>query len=203
MTWRRAAAAGEAAGLEPATLYLLAESIFAYIDMLSAESAEGHALERTAIAGAAELARRRLVRLLVREPAAPVEAVHEAARVADWELPRTVAAAGDRGSSSRPARFALPADAISEAIGELTCALVPDPDGPGRHGELQRAVSEAGVRAGLGTTVAWPDAALSFARARAALALARRRARAALGNEQESCCSRATARSPPSSPPTG
>jgi hypothetical protein len=171
VTWRRAAAAGEAAGLEPATLYLLAESIFAYIDVLSAESAEGHALERTAIAGAAELARRRLVRLLVREPAAPVEAVREAARVAAWELPRTVAAVAIEGQ--HPGRaIALPPDAISEAIGELTCALVPDPDGPGRRGELQRTVSEAGARAGLGTTVAWPDAALSFARARAALELA-------------------------------
>jgi hypothetical protein len=189
VAWRRAAAAGEAAGLEPATLYLLAESIFAYIDVLSAESAEGHALERTAIAGAAELARRRLVRLLVREPAAPVEAVREAARVAAWELPRTVAAvavaghhpgralgvnvpADVAGTFGPPRALALPADSISEAIGELTCALVPDPDGPGRRGELQRAVSEAGVRAGLGTTVAWPDAALSFARARAALELA-------------------------------
>jgi len=171
VTWRRAAAAGEEAGLEPATLYLLAESIFAYIDVLSAESAEGHALERTAIAGAAELARRRLVRLLVREPPAPVEAVREAARVASWELPRTVAAVAIEGQHAGRA-LALPTDAISEAIGELTCALVPDPDGPGRRGELERAVSEAGQRAGLGTTVAWPDAALSFARARAALALA-------------------------------
>jgi len=171
VTWRRAAAAGEAAGLEPATLYLLAESIFAYIDMLSAESAEGHALERTAIAGATELARRRLVRLLVREPPAPVEAVREAARVANWELPRTVAVVAIEGHHAGRA-IALPADAISEAVGELTCALVPDPDGPGRHGELQRAMSEAGQRAGLGTTVAWPDTALSFARARAALELA-------------------------------
>ena len=171
VAWRRAAAAGEAAGLEPATLYLLAESIFAYIDVLSAESAEGHALERTAIAGAAELARRRLVRLLVREPSASVETVREAARVADWGLPRTLAAVAIEGH--RPGRaMALPQDAISEVIGELTCALVPDPDGPGRHGELQRAVSEAGLRAGLGTTVAWPDAALSFVRARAALVLA-------------------------------
>ena len=170
VTWRRAAAAGEAAGLEPATLYLLAESIFAYIDVLSAESAEGHALERTAIAGAAEQARRRLVRLLVREPPAPVESVREAALAADWELPRTVAALAIEGH--HPARaLALPVDAISEAIGELTCALVPDPDGPGRRAELRRSVAEAGITAGLGTTVSWPDAALSFARARAALEL--------------------------------
>ena len=58
VAWRRFAAAGEAAGLAPATLYQLAESIFAYIDVLSAETAEGHALEQTAAAGEAELIRR-------------------------------------------------------------------------------------------------------------------------------------------------
>jgi PucR C-terminal helix-turn-helix domain len=184
VTWRRAAAAGEAAGLEPATLYLLAESIFAYIDVLSAESAEGHALERTAIAGAVEQARRRLVRLLVREPPAPVESVREAALAADWELPRTVAALVIEGH--RPARaLALPVDAISEAIGELTCALIPDPDGPGRRAELQRSVSEAGITAGLGTTVSWPDAALSFARARAVLELVDDAAAGELVNARE------------------
>ncbi|MDE3132083.1 MAG: PucR family transcriptional regulator, partial [Acidobacteriota bacterium] len=80
--WRRTAAAGEASGLQPATLYLLAESIFAYIDVLSAESAEGYALEQTQIAGETELARRRLVRLLVREPTAEPELVQAAAREA-------------------------------------------------------------------------------------------------------------------------
>ena len=68
VAWRRFAAARRRAGLEPDTLYLLAESIFAYIDVLSAESAEGHALEQSAAAGEAELRRRRLVRMLVREP---------------------------------------------------------------------------------------------------------------------------------------
>src|SRR5436309_3386034 len=40
VAWRRFVAAGVQAGLEPDTLYLLAESIFAYIDSLSAQSAE-------------------------------------------------------------------------------------------------------------------------------------------------------------------
>ena len=88
VAWRRFAATGAAAGLEPETLYLLAESIFAYIDVLSAESAEGHALEQSAVAGEAEMRRRRLVRLLVREPAADAELVEAAAGDADWRLPR-------------------------------------------------------------------------------------------------------------------
>ncbi|HEX3616788.1 MAG TPA: helix-turn-helix domain-containing protein [Solirubrobacteraceae bacterium] len=184
--WRRAAEAGEASGLEPATLYLLAESIFAYIDVLSAESAEGYAREQTQIAGETELARRRLVRLLVRDPPAEPELVQAAAREAAWELPRTLAAvaisagtgdAGEaadqpQGGSRRPPAVRLPVGAITETVGEVLCAIVPDPEAPGRRAQLVRAVRQARVHAGLGTTVAWSDAALSFGRARAALALA-------------------------------
>jgi hypothetical protein len=193
--WRRAAEAGEASGLEPATLYLLAESIFAYIDVLSAESAEGYALEQTHLAGETELARRRLVRLLVRDPPAEPELVQAAAREAAWELPRTLAAvaiiaaadvidgdgagedtgAGARegaGEGRRSPTVRLPVGAITETVGEVLCAIVPDPEAPGRRAQLARAARQARVRAGLGTTVAWSDAALSFGRARAALALA-------------------------------
>jgi sugar diacid utilization regulator len=63
----------------------------------------------------------------------------------------------------------LPADTIADTVGEHVCAIVPDPDGPGRRAALQRAVADAGVTAALGTTVAPPETALSFARARAAL----------------------------------
>ena len=175
VTWRRVAAAGEASGLEPATLYLLAESIFAYIDVLSAESAEGYALEQTAIAGKTELARRRLVRLLVREPPADPELVQAAAHEAGWELPRTLAAVAiaslDRDGAGSPV-LQLPHGAITETVGDVTCAIVPDPDAPGRRAQLERAARSAGVLAGLGTTVGWAEAALSFVRARAALALA-------------------------------
>ncbi|MDQ2895904.1 MAG: PucR family transcriptional regulator, partial [Actinomycetota bacterium] len=75
VAWRRFAAAGVQAELEPAVLYELAESIFAYIDVLSAESAAGYALEQSAAASEAELRRRRLVRMLVREPAPEPAAV--------------------------------------------------------------------------------------------------------------------------------
>jgi PucR C-terminal helix-turn-helix domain len=170
VAWRRFAAAGEEAGLEPATLYRLAESIFAYIDVLSAESAHGHALEQSAAAGEAEMLRRRLVRLLVRDPPPDAAAIEGAAIAAGWELPRTLAVAAIGGRSAAVA-VRLPIGAISDAIGELTCAIVPDPDGPARRAELERAVFEAGAGAGLGTTVHWPDARVSFARARAALAL--------------------------------
>jgi DNA-binding PucR family transcriptional regulator len=51
-------------------------------------------------------------------------------------------------------------------------AVIPDPDGPGRRTAVEHAIVEAGATAGLGTTVAWGNAAVSLARATAALALA-------------------------------
>ncbi len=172
VTWRRFAAIGVQAGLEPPTLYLLAESLFAYVDVLSAESAEGHALEQSAAAGEAELRRRRLVRLLVREPSVEHAMVATAASAAGWPLPRTVAALAIDGDQRDLAALRLPPDAIIEAIDGVICALVPDPDGPGRRGEMIRAIRETGTSCGLGTTVGWPQAAVSFARAKGALGLA-------------------------------
>jgi hypothetical protein len=174
VAWRRFADAGVAAGLAPDTLYRLAESIFAYIDVLSAESAEGHALEQSAAASEAELRRRRLVRMLVREPPPDPDAVEAAAADARWGLPRTVAAVAISGDQRVAAASRLPAGSISEAIGELTCALVSDPDGPGQRAAIERAVVGAGALGGLGTTVDWTQAGVSFSRARAALELADR-----------------------------
>jgi hypothetical protein len=171
VAWRRFAAAGVAAGLEPETLYLLAESIFAYIDVLSAESAEGYALEQSAAASEAELRRRRLVRMLVRDPPADPAAIEAAAVDAGWTLPRSLAALAISGERRATAASRLPPESISEAIGDLTCALVSDPDGPGQRGLLERAVVGVGASAGLGTTVDWTQARISFARARAALEL--------------------------------
>ena len=172
VAWRRFAAVGVAAGLEPETLYLLAESIFAYIDVLSTESAEGHALEQSAVAGEAELRRRRLARMLVREAPAEVSVVRAAANEARWPLPRTVAVLAVTGPERESVVSRLPVEAIADTLGETVVAVVPDPDGPGRRAAIERAILEADATAGLGATVAWGNAAVSLARATAALALA-------------------------------
>jgi hypothetical protein len=172
VAWRRFAATGVRAGVRPDLLYLLAESLFAYVDALSAESAEGHAFEQSAAAGEAELKRRRLVRLLVRQPSPDRAVVEAAASEAQWPLPRQLAAVALAGGQRDAAMAQLPPESIAEVIGEVLCALIPDPDGPGRRALVDRAVADTGVRAGLGTTVPWREAPLSFARARGALALA-------------------------------
>ena len=169
VAWRRLATAGRAAGLAPETLYLLAESIFAYIDELSAESAEGYADEQLAAAGEASRRRRRLADLLVRDPPADPSTVETAAREARWDLPRSLAAVALAGEGGDPLAPRLPVDALVTRVGELVCALVPDPDGPGRGTQLERALE--GREAVLGPTLGWVDAGRSFARAAAALLL--------------------------------
>lgn len=171
VAWRRLSAAGVAAGLEPATLYLLAESIFAYIDELSAKSAEGYALEQSAAVGEQRAQRQRLARLLVREPPADPRDVAEVARAADWRLPETLAAFAFPESERERIVGRLPADAIVETVGDVVCALIPDPLRAGREAQLAHALGPR-HHAALGPPVAWGEAALSLARARALLELA-------------------------------
>ena len=169
IAWRRAAEAGAAAGLAPETLYLLAESIFAYIDELSAESAEGYAEERMAIAGAREARRRALVRMLVQRPAPDAAALEAAAGEADWEIPEQLAALAFEGTEPERLAARLGPGAIAASVGETGCALVPDPAGPGRRGQIERAAE--GTAAALGPVGGWADAAASFQRATFALRL--------------------------------
>jgi hypothetical protein len=175
VAWRHVADAGREAGLEPDTLYVLAESIFAYIDELSAASAEGYALEQSAAAGAQEQRRRALVRLLVQEPAADPLAVRSAAEEIGWRLPGALAALVVSGDAGAVVRGLPPGVLAGDAPGaaEAACLIVPDPGGPKRREQIARAVAAAGARAVLGPVVGWTDAAHSLARAVAALALMR------------------------------
>src|SRR3954447_10900935 len=102
VAWRRLAALGLEAGLAPETLVLLAEAIFAYVDELSAESAEGFAREQAERAGELERRRRALAELLVSAPPPEPAAVAAAAEAAHWRLPATIAVAVWREGEPRP-----------------------------------------------------------------------------------------------------
>src|SRR5215218_6998062 len=92
LAWRRFVEAGTEGGLAPEALYSLGEAMFAYIDEISAESADGYAEEQSAAAGESQRRRRRLVRLLAQDPPAAQEAIRTAAQAAAWQLPRRLAA---------------------------------------------------------------------------------------------------------------
>ena len=172
VAWRRLAAAGERAGLQPHTLYALAEAIFAYIDELSADSIEGYAREQAAAAGTLQRRRQRLAALLVQEPPADPATVEAEAVNAAWRLPRSLAAlvVDADGSGEQADRLALRLgpEALVAHVAPFIVALVP---AGGRRGELEAAVR--GRRAALGPAVSWQEAGVSFARASELLRLAR------------------------------
>ncbi len=178
LAWRRFVEAGTRAGFAPDALYDLGESIFAYIDEISAESAAGFAEAQSEAAGESQRRRRELVRLLVQEPPPTEEAVRTAARTAGWALPRMVAVvvAGESeepekvdGAAARLARQLGPG-AVGAAAGGLAVVIMPDPEGPGRRKALEAALG--GEVAALGSALAWPEAAASLRRAAAAFRLA-------------------------------
>jgi PucR C-terminal helix-turn-helix domain len=174
LAWRRFVEAGTAAKLPPEALYSLGEAMFAYIDEISAESADGYAEEQSAAAGESQRRRRRLVRLLAQDPPASEEAVRTAAQAAAWAPPRRLAAlvaaaaetaAGAEAGGTPPGGGgeAVPGEEIVEAIGVrlarrlgggaiggaaggLACVFVPDPDAPGRRRQIVAAVDEGGGR---------------------------------------------------------
>ena len=163
IAWRRFTAAGEAAGLEPETMYRLGEAIFAYIDELSAESAEGYAQAQSAAEGERSRRRRELVSLLRSQPPPEEASVRELAAQVSWQIPERLGAlitgAGDE------ARLAtrLGSGVIAASFDAMTVALVPDPDGPGRRAQLRAALGDRpGV---LGPTVRWQRTHSSIERA--------------------------------------
>jgi hypothetical protein len=127
LAWRRFVEAGRDGGLEPDAIYALGEAIFAYIDELSAESAEGYAEEQSASAGERQRLRRRLVRLLAQDPPADEETVLAAAAAAGWPLPRAVAAlvTAPAGSGAAGPDRAAFAPAVAPVAGTTPVGLPP------------------------------------------------------------------------------
>jgi hypothetical protein len=181
VTWRRFVEAGTAGGITAEELFAVGEQIFAYIDTLSSESAEGYAREQRAEAGERRRSRARLVELLA--AGADDETVRGAATAAGWELPREVAAlAVDAlriGVPGGPSDVIAGVEDVAEAAERLgrdigpgvvatsrdgiAVLLVGDPEAPARRRLIRRAVGPR--RAVLGPTVPLPRADHSLRRA--------------------------------------
>ena len=141
VAWRRIAAAGRRAGLEAEPLSVLAEAIFAYIDELAADSVDGYAEAQREVADLRRRRRQELASLLLREPPAEPADVAAAARAAGWQRPRSAAAIACAERDLADLARALPAEALATANDGLGCLLLPDPDGPGRGEQLERAAA--------------------------------------------------------------
>jgi hypothetical protein len=146
VAWRRLAAAARRADVEPEVLSLLAESIFAYIEELSADSVEGYAEARSRLEGERRRRRRELVTMLLRDPPPEEAELRAAAGAAGWRLPRTAAALVCAEDQLDRLVGRLPPDTLGAAVDGIGCAVLPDPDGPGRRTEIERAVASASAQ---------------------------------------------------------
>jgi hypothetical protein len=173
VAWRGFAEAGHEGGVDPTALYTLAEAIFAYIDEISAASAEGHAREQSLAAREQQERRRRLVEALLREPQPPAAEVARAAVAAGWELPERMAALAFDGDAPERVDARLGPSALVTRIDGVGWALVGDPEAPGRRAELAHALGD--TAAGIGPEVKLAQVPRSARRARLALDLIARR----------------------------
>jgi PucR C-terminal helix-turn-helix domain len=148
VAWRRIAEVGRRAKLESEPLTLLAESIFAYIDELSADSVEGYAEAQAAVEDLRRRRRQELVSLLLRDPPAAPADLTAAAQAAGWQLPASLAAIACADEDLGPIAARLPAEALVTVLDGTGCVLLPDPQGPGRLEQLRRAASKAFLAVG-------------------------------------------------------
>jgi hypothetical protein len=167
VAWRRWAHVANDANLDATALQLLAESIFVYIDELSAESVAGYAGAQAERAGERERRMRRLFAALTSERADELS-VTEAADAAGWGLPDSVASIAARGTRAPTLMRALGDDAVAVDDGELTLAVWADPLRPG--GRALLAAASRGPVA-VGPVVAWQQAGRSLRLARILMAM--------------------------------
>jgi hypothetical protein len=164
VVWRRIAAVATDNGEDAATIAVLADSLFAYLDEIAAASVEGFVASQAAAAGEVERRRQQLVATLIAGPPADRATLERAATGAAWTLPRTVAvvaiAADHRGLRNRR----LPADVLVGTADGIGCLVLPDPAGSGRRRQLETALD--GMPAALGPAVAVDQGARSWSRAR-------------------------------------
>jgi hypothetical protein len=170
VSWRRVSELAMEAGFDRRALAILAEAVFAYIDEVSALSAEGYAQAQSAAAGQSERLRSRLAELMV-EPTTSPDAIAAAAAEAGWEPPRQIAALCWSGEDARLRSRLPPGSPVAELGGEpgVAIAFVADPEAPGLRARLGRATRGSTAVLGPATDVA--AAAAGAARARDVLRL--------------------------------
>ena len=141
VAWRRLAEAARRAELDPELLSLLAESIFAYIEELSADSVQGYAEARALQEDERRRRRRELVAALLRDPPTDELDLRAAAAAARWRLPRSAAALACSESDLDELTRRLPPETLSALVEGVGCLVIADPDGPGRRAEIERGLS--------------------------------------------------------------
>ena len=144
--------------LAPDVILALGESLFAYIDELSAASAQGYALEQSERAGEHQRRRGEVLEMILRGE--PETGVQRAATALGWQLPDVVVVAMLPSSRLEGVRAALGPGALVAERGTEVAVVVPFGSRVSRTRELNRALR--GRHAVIGPARPWQQAAESL-----------------------------------------
>ncbi|MFI6095153.1 PucR family transcriptional regulator [Lentzea sp. NPDC051213] len=167
VAWRHVCAFAERRELSLHLMSVLGEAMIAHVDELVSLSVEGYAAAQASAAGTLERKRRKLMELLVGDPAGNWQVVSDAADAAVWPMPDRLCAVALEPSKA-PADD-LPPDVLVNFEDATPYLLVPNPVAVSRW--LRRALP--GWRAAVGLSVAPAEARKSLASARRVLTLVR------------------------------
>jgi hypothetical protein len=169
VSWGRLAEVGLRSGLDGPGLVALAAAVFAYIDELSAASAQGYAAEQSVRAGDRDRRLRALaVALVSGAPGPQVEAI---AAEAGWVPPATLCPVLVTGTGATElAGYWDDRALVAEEDANGVLLLLPDVDGPGRRVRLDSLL--AGRPAIVGLPAPWTAVAGEVPLLRRAAALA-------------------------------
>jgi hypothetical protein len=173
-SWRTFAAVIAKERLTTEQVTAFAESTFAFVDELAAESVAGYAESQAAAASEQERLRGLLLSALT-GPAPDPAMVRRTASAVGWRLPDRVRAISTSGGELRALSRSFGGDALVAAgEGDELVVLWPDPDGPGRSSRLELALSRIETPVALGPAAALAGAARSLRGARETLELGMR-----------------------------
>jgi hypothetical protein len=148
IAWRHIAAAASERGLDTAAVAALAEAVFVFVDELSSASARGYVDEQRRTAAERERLRAQLAELLVSDRS-DTTAVRATALLAGWTLPSRAALVltqPDRDFGAALGR--LDPACLPLRYAGLSGAIIPDPEGPSRHGPITAALRGSGAVVG-------------------------------------------------------
>lgn len=173
-SWRTFAEVAAQEHLSTEEVTAFAESVFAFVDELAAESVAGYAESQAAAASEQERLRGLLLDALT-GPAQDSAVIRRAAIAVGWPIPDHLRAITTRGGELRSIARGFGSDALTApGDGDELVVLWPDPRGPGRDARLQSAVARISEPVAIGPAVPLALAARSLRGARTTLSLGTR-----------------------------
>lgn len=171
IAWRRVARVERQRALPAVDVSWLADRLFAFLDELASVCAKGYRQAHAQADDAGQGVRRRLLQVILKNPAAAEQAVTDLARAAGWTVPEQGAliAVGPQPDGHARLEPLLGADILADLREPEPCLLVP---GPVTSERLQRiSATFHGARLAVGPTVPLAEASSSLRWARQALRL--------------------------------